>query len=116
MRNRAELRRLLANRFSSAPSADWLAVLDAADVPSGAVNDVIAAFAQPQAQSREMSVSIDHPQLGSVRQIGLPYKLTATPATIRLAPPLLGEQGPAILGELGYSAEEVASLRESGVI
>ncbi len=73
--NRAELRPLLADRFAGAPTAEWLARLDAAQVPCGPVNDVAAAFAQPQAQLREMELTVDHPRLGPVRQVGLPYKL-----------------------------------------
>jgi crotonobetainyl-CoA:carnitine CoA-transferase CaiB-like acyl-CoA transferase len=116
VRNRAELRPMLANRFSTATSAEWLAALEAADVPSGPVNDVLAAFAQPQAQVREMSPTIDHPTLGPIRQVGLPYKLTATPASIRLAPPLLGEQTDEILAELGYAETAVAEMRRDGVV
>jgi len=116
VRNRGELRPLLANRFMSQPSAPWLAALDAADVPSGPVNDVSEAFAQPQAQSRDMAPVVDHPRLGPIRQIGLPYKLSATPASIRSAPPLLGEHSDDILGELGYDAAAIAQMRSTGVI
>jgi len=107
VRNRLELRPLLAARFSSASSAHWLAALARAEVPSGPVNDVLAAFAQDQAASRDMSVVVDHPRLGQIRQIGLPYKLSATPASIRSAPPLLGEHSKEILAELGYTPAEI---------
>jgi crotonobetainyl-CoA:carnitine CoA-transferase CaiB-like acyl-CoA transferase len=109
--HREELRPLLANRFTSASSADWLAALDAADVPSGPVNDVLAAFEQPQAEARDMSPSVDHAELGTIRQIGLPYKLSSTPASIRDAPPLLGEHTDAVLVELGYDFNQILDLR-----
>jgi formyl-CoA transferase/CoA:oxalate CoA-transferase len=63
-----------------------------------------------------MRVEVEHPSLGSVPQIGLPYKLSATPASIRSAPPLLGEHTDEILDELGYSATEIGALRTDGVI
>ena len=116
VRNRAELRPLLANRFASAPSADWLVALDAAEVPSGPVNSVADAFAQPQAQARGMEQVVDHPVLGPIRQIGLPYKLSETPASIRSAPPVLGEHTDEILAELGYHADAIVALRQEGVI
>jgi len=116
VQNRDVLRPLLANRFGTEPSANWLAALDAAEVPSGPVNDVLEAFAQAQAQHRGMDQTVDHPRLGPIRQIGLPYKLSATPATIRSAPPLLGEQGAEILNEMGYESIHIDELRERGVI
>jgi len=116
VRNRAELRPLLANRFATAPSADWLAALDVAEVPCGPVNSVADAFAQAQAQARGMDQVVEHPLLGPIRQIGLPYKLSATPASIRSAPPILGEHSDAILSELGYGSEVIATLRRDGVI
>jgi crotonobetainyl-CoA:carnitine CoA-transferase CaiB-like acyl-CoA transferase len=111
VQNRAELRPLLANRLISEPSAHWLAALDAAQVPSGPVNDVVQAFEQAQAQHRQMVVTVQHPTLGPVRQVGLPYKLTKTPASIRSAPPLLGEQSTQILNELGYESVVIDELR-----
>ncbi len=116
VRNRAVLRPLLAERFAARNSSEWLAALDAAGVPCGPVNDVLAAFAQPQARAREMEVTIEHPSLGPIRQVGLPYKLSATPASIRSAPPLLGEHADEILAELGYDPAAIAALRSSGII
>ncbi len=116
VRNRLELRPLLAERFRAAASSAWLAALDAAGVPCGPINNVAAAFAQPQAQAREMKVSVDHPRLGPIDQIGLPYKFTHTPAAIRSAPPLLGEHTDQILTELGYGHADIARLRAAGTI
>ena len=116
VRHRDVLRPILAERFREADSTHWLARLDEAGIPCGPVNSVLGAFEQPQAVARGMRVEVDHPSLGSVPQIGLPYKLSVTPASIRSAPPLLGEHSVQILAELGYSAEEVAALSASGVI
>jgi crotonobetainyl-CoA:carnitine CoA-transferase CaiB-like acyl-CoA transferase len=116
VRNREVLRPILADRFASRTSADWLARLDAVQVPCGPVNDVAAAFSQPQAQAREMDVTVDHPRLGPIRQVGVPFKLSATPASIRSAPPLLGEHNDEILAELGYDETAIARLRDNAVI
>ena len=113
--HRAVLRPLLAERFATLPTADLIAVLEAADIPCGPINDVAAAFAAPQAVAREMTVDVDHPVLGVVRQVGLPFQLSATPASIRTAPPLLGEHGAEVLAELGYAAAEIAALEAEGV-
>ena len=114
--HRDELRPLLAERFKGRPSADWIAALEAADVPCGAINDVLAAFGSPAAMAGSMRVPVTHPRLGAVDQVAPPFDLSRTPARVRTAPPLLGEDSDAILAELGYSADEIARLRRSGVI
>jgi len=116
VRNRAVLRPILAARLAEADSTHWLRRLEEAGIPCGPVNSVLAAFEQPQAITREMRVKVDHPTLGSVPQVGLPYKLSATPASIRSAPPLLGEHSDQILAEVGYSSAEIDRLRSDGVI
>jgi crotonobetainyl-CoA:carnitine CoA-transferase CaiB-like acyl-CoA transferase len=116
VRNRAALRPIVAARFAGADSAHWLRRLDEAEIPCGPVNSVLDAFAQPQAVAREMRVEVEHPTLGPLPQVGLPYKLSATPASIRSAPPLLGEHSAEILAELGYSPSDVERLRSERVI
>ncbi len=62
-----------------------------------------------------MTVDVEHPVLGAVRQVGLPFSFSATPASIRSAPPLLGEHTAQILAELGYDAAAISALAEGGV-
>ena len=63
-----------------------------------------------------MRVPLEHPVLGRVDQVGLPFELDGTPASIRTPPPLLGEHSDEILGEAGYDPAEVARLRANGVV
>jgi len=114
--HRAELRPILAARFLDRTVDEWGEALEAAEVPWGRVTDVAAAFESPEATALGMSVEVGHPAFGMLRQAGIPLLFGATPASIRSAPPLLGEHTDAILGELGYDAARIAAMREAGAV
>jgi crotonobetainyl-CoA:carnitine CoA-transferase CaiB-like acyl-CoA transferase len=114
--NRDVLGPILAGRFGSLPTAEWLARLEAAQIPCGPIRGVLEALESDQAQADAMTVELDHPLLGRLRQIGVPFKLRATPATVRTAPPLLGEHSAEILAELGYDRAAIERLRAESVI
>ncbi len=106
------LRRVFAGRASTV----WLAELRAARIPAAPINDVPAALGDPQTVAREMVRTVQHPA-GPLRLVGPVARLSETPATVRAAPPLLGEHSEAILGEeLGYSPEDINELRQKGII
>ena len=61
-------------------------------------------------------MDIDHPGFGTVRMLGFPMKLSATPCQVRRPAPGLGEHSDDVLAELGYSPEERLALRAGGVV
>jgi formyl-CoA transferase/CoA:oxalate CoA-transferase len=63
-----------------------------------------------------MTVEQEHPAWGVIRQVGIPFRLSETPASIRTPPPALGEQTDEILAALGYAPAEIAGLRERGIV
>ena len=114
--HREDLIPILAACFATDTSERWLARLADAGIPAGPILDLPAAFSSPQAAALGMRVPLEHPSLGRVDQVGLPFELAATPASIRTPPPLLGEQTDEILAEAGYSPADVDRLRAAGVV
>ncbi len=115
--NVEDLNEWLTDVFATKTVAEWLAILDAAEIPSAPINDVGRVMADPQILARDMVVDLDDPNLAGVKLAGNPIKMTHVPETgTRGAVPEVGEHTEPILREwLGYSAEQVARLREEGI-
>lgn len=108
---------ILQELFATRTADEWLALMQAEGIPCGPINTLDKVFSDPQVLHRQMVVEIPHPTAGHIKLVGIPYKLSRTPAAIVKAPPLLGEDTEAVLREvLGYSPEQVAHLRQAGAI
>ena len=73
-------------------------------------------FSDPQLVHRQMLQEMEHPQIGKVKQVGIPIKLSETPGAIRKLSPLRGENTEEIMKSLGYTDAEIKDLREGKVI
>ena len=117
VKNRKVVIPRLEEIFRTRTAADWLKRLRNAGVPAAPVNNIDAAFAEPPVVEREMIVEYDHPQVGKVRLPGNPIKMDGMGETISNPAPMLGEHTEAILKSLLHlSAQEIATLRESGAV
>ena len=116
MRNRERLVPILAESLATQSRAHWLAVLERAGVPAGPVQTIDEAFADPHVQARGLVQRIDHRLADGVPVLGSPIALSRTPATLRHAPPTLGENTEEILAAAGFSEAERAALRQAGVV
>ncbi len=116
VRHRSELRAILRDHLSQRPASEWQALLVDADVPVGQVRDMAQVFRDPQVLEQGMVVEVDHPTVGMIRLPGLPWKLQATPGTIRRPPPTLGQDTDALLAWLGFAPDEIAAMRAESVI
>jgi formyl-CoA transferase/CoA:oxalate CoA-transferase len=114
--HRAELRPLIADRIARRPTAEWAMALEAAEVPFGPIADVREAFDSPEAAELGMSVEVEHPAFGVLRQVGIPIRFESTPGAVRTPPPLLGEHTAEVLAEAGYDAATIAELRDVGAV
>jgi crotonobetainyl-CoA:carnitine CoA-transferase CaiB-like acyl-CoA transferase len=117
VRNRGVLVPVLEALVKSRPKGEWLAALEAAKVPCGAINNMAEVFADPHVQARGMVHDWEHPLHSGLRLVGSPIKLSATPVRTDLPPPLLGQHTEEVLRELlGRDAAQVQALQEGKVI
>jgi formyl-CoA transferase len=115
--HREELIPMLETAFAEKDAEYWLDACYKAGIPSGRINTVEQVFEHPQVLARRMLVEMPHPTADVLKMAGIPFELSETPGTIRLAPPLLGQHTEEILSQrLGASADEIERLRKDGVI
>jgi crotonobetainyl-CoA:carnitine CoA-transferase CaiB-like acyl-CoA transferase len=91
-------------------SADVVARLEAAGVPCAPINDYGRVFTDEHLHERGYFWDAEHPDIGPVRQLGSPMRLSDTPAVRGGAGPVLGADTRAVLGELGYRGDEIDEL------
>ncbi|QTO20011.1 CaiB/BaiF CoA transferase family protein [Burkholderia seminalis] len=112
VRHRDTLVPILAEMVKARGKADWIAVLEAAGVPCGPINDLDEVFDNEQVVARGMQVSLPHPCGADVKLVRNPIRMSATPPDARTAPPLLGAQTDDVLREmLGYDDARIAALK-----
>ncbi len=85
-------------------------------IPFGPVNNVAEIFADPHSAVREMLPEVEQPGRGKVRIAGTPIRMTKTQGGVARRGALLGEDTDAILYAAGYSAQEIAALRNAGAV
>ena len=115
--HRIELVAKLQEMFQKRPSHEWIDLLVAAKIPVAPINDIPTILADPQVAAREMVQEVEHETAGTIQLLGPVAKLSKTPAKIESAPPTLGHHTEEVLANiLGYSSEQIDSLRAKKVI
>ena len=115
--NRAAMVQALSEVFSVHHTAHWIEVLEAADIPCAPVHELSQAFDELQSTAPDMVQRVAHPVLGSVAQLGVPFKFSRCKGDIRRPPPMLGEHTSQVLGELlGRTERDLLKLRQAGAI
>jgi crotonobetainyl-CoA:carnitine CoA-transferase CaiB-like acyl-CoA transferase len=114
--HQAELTQAVAALFKTRPQAAWTAHFAKTDCCCEPVLNLEEAQRDAHLQARQMVVDLVHESWGAYRQLGIAPKFSRTPGSLRHHAPELGEHTAAVLGELGYNAEQVADLRRQGVV
>ena len=106
----------IAEVFRARTKDEWAAFNDEHDCCIEPVLDLDEALDSELVRAREMVVELDQPEIGPVRLLGHPVKFSATPADPRRPAPALGEHTSDVLGEAGFSDDEIADLLSSGAV
>jgi crotonobetainyl-CoA:carnitine CoA-transferase CaiB-like acyl-CoA transferase len=114
--NRSFMDMLLGEVLVHRSAAEWAVSMDAAGIPCSPIRTLDQALASPQAIHMGYVADLPHPDIPDLRMPGVHIGLSATPSTLRLPPPRLGEHTRDILSEAGFSAREIADFVERGVI
>ncbi len=115
-KNRESLKAELNKGFGQNTMAHWVEVLNEQGVPCGPIYSVDQVFADPQVKHLGMAAGVTHPKAGKIELVGQPVRMSRTQWQMRTAAPGPGDHTDAVLGEIGYSASEIAELRKGKVI
>ncbi|MDQ2952538.1 MAG: CoA transferase [Chloroflexota bacterium] len=114
--HRRDIVPIIEKRLAKLTRKDIVERLRKAAVPVGPINSLDEVFADPVVRHLGLVAEIDHPTAGRVRAPGIPVRMSGTPPSVRLPPPLLGEHTDQVLRELGYGDDEVKALRRDGAV
>jgi len=118
MRHRHELKQELEAALKRRTRMEWTPLMIENGIPAGPINTLDDVFADPQVQACGLVQALRHPQLGELRQVGLPLDLGGVPpeATARLAPPVFGQHTREVLASFGLAREEIDRLLAGRVL
>jgi crotonobetainyl-CoA:carnitine CoA-transferase CaiB-like acyl-CoA transferase len=112
--HREALVSILVAELARRPAREWVELLGAAGVPCAVVNDVAAALADPQAAAREALVEIEHPHLGTVRQIASPLRIDGARRDYERAPFRDEHRADVLRRVCGYSDDVIDAFAGEG--
>jgi crotonobetainyl-CoA:carnitine CoA-transferase CaiB-like acyl-CoA transferase len=115
-KNRKALNAELEKAMVRKTSAEWVELLNAKGVPSGPILNVKETFENEQVRHLGLAVPVKHYELGELRLQRPPVTFSRTQPSVRTASPDIGQHTDEILGELGFSADDIKGLRKDKVV
>jgi crotonobetainyl-CoA:carnitine CoA-transferase CaiB-like acyl-CoA transferase len=111
-----EVKNALTQAFLTKTRKEWFDLAKKVDICLTPVYDLEEILKDPQVQAREMFIDFEDPRVGTIKYLGMPFKLSETPGSIRMKSPGYGEHTDAILKSLNFSEERISDLHSKGVI
>jgi formyl-CoA transferase len=112
----AQLNQQITDTFQTRTTEEWLPLFEEAGVPCGPVRLTEELYDDPQVQALNLMVEFDHPIVGKIKSIGSPIRMSRNETTAKAPSPALGQQTREVLGELGYSSDEIEALIKARVV
>lgn len=116
MEKREEIAEALAPFFPARDTGEWVELLRAHNVWCAPVNDYVRMLEDPGVEHLDPFLEMEHPQAGRVRVLKHPVRYGGSRPSLRRLPPALGEDTQEVLQQLGYEGNEMARLRDQGVV
>ena len=115
--HRKELVPLLEAMTRKKTKAEWIELLEKANVPCGPINNFKEVFENEQVIARKIQIEVPHPTAGKMKLVASPMHLSKTPIEVRMPPPTLGQHTDEILQErLKLDESSIAALHKKGII
>jgi succinate--hydroxymethylglutarate CoA-transferase len=114
--NRVAIDGLIEQALKQDNADAWLTKLKAAGVPCGRINTVAQALDDEQTQARRMVETVEHPTIGALKMLGIPFKFSDTECAVSRPPPTLGQHTDEVLAELGHDTASIAKLRQEKIV
>ena len=115
VKHRDEIDGLVTAAMRHRTRAEWTAELEPNGIPSGPIHTVAEALATQQTADRQMVERLDHPTVGAVSVVGIPFQMFGTPPSIRRPPPLLGQHSREVLvDDVGLDVDRFNQLVAAG--
>ena len=116
LKNRDYLNQIIEEVTITKTSNEWVEMLEKVGVPCGPINSIDKVFDDPQVKHLGIAQDIETIPFGDTKLVGQPFNLSRSSSSMKRRPPEKGEHNEDVLGDLGFSAEELDALKEKNII